>query len=228
MQLLDLTRPIVHREGHLPRAPMPLVLPMNTHEETKKTRKFSSQNYLLQFIDHHGTHLDAPHHFNPDPDALSVDELPLDMFFTEAVCIDLGGVAPRAWVGLSEVQAALDKDGLDIRQGDTVLLYMGHYERFWGQPEFWTHYPGITREVASWFAERGVVNFGVEGPNPGHPSDDAFEVHAVCRDTGMLHVEGLVNLDQLAGRRFWYIGFPLKIAGGSGSPIRAVAVLDWH
>ena len=49
----------------------------------------------------------------------------------------------------------------------------------------------------------------------------------VGRDLGFTHMEGLVNLDKLVGKgRFRFIGFPLKIKGGTGSPIRAVAWLD--
>jgi kynurenine formamidase len=52
-------------------------------------------------------------------------------------------------------------------------------------------------------------------------------VHHVCRDLGFTHMEGLVNLDKLVGKgRFRFIGFPLRIKGGTGSPIRAVAWLD--
>jgi kynurenine formamidase len=52
-------------------------------------------------------------------------------------------------------------------------------------------------------------------------------VHHVCRDLGFTHMEGLCNLDKLVGKgRFRFIGFPLKIKGGTGSPIRAVAWLD--
>ncbi|MFP4270984.1 MAG: hypothetical protein ACLFTL_10515 [Alphaproteobacteria bacterium] len=52
-------------------------------------------------------------------------------------------------------------------------------------------------------------------------------MHQVCRDTKVTHMESLVNLRELVGKgRFRFIGFPLKIKGGTGSPIRAVAVLD--
>lgn len=52
-------------------------------------------------------------------------------------------------------------------------------------------------------------------------------MHLVCRNMGFTHMESLCNLDKLVGQgRFRFIGFPLKIRGGSGSPIRAVAVLD--
>ena len=49
----------------------------------------------------------------------------------------------------------------------------------------------------------------------------------MCRDLGFTHIEGLTNLDKLVGKgRFRFIGFPIKIKGGTGGPIRAVAWLD--
>jgi kynurenine formamidase len=51
------------------------------------------------------------------------------------------------------------------------------------------------------------------------------EVHRICGELGFTHYENLVNLHQLTGRgRFRFIGLPLKIRGGTGSPVRAVAV----
>jgi kynurenine formamidase len=47
----------------------------------------------------------------------------------------------------------------------------------------------------------------------------------VCREQGITHYENLANLDKLAGRRFTFVGFPLRIRGGTGSPVRAVAVV---
>ena len=69
-------------------------------------------------------------------------------------------------------------------------------------------------------------NFGVEAPNPGHPDDRDFEVHRLCQVLGMIHMEGLANLEHVVGQRFTFSGFPLKIRDGSGSPIRAVALLE--
>jgi kynurenine formamidase len=107
-----------------------------------------------------------------------------------------------------------------------VLLHMDHYRRTWGTEGFITDFPGLTKASATWLGERGIRMFGVEAVSPGRPGRANFEVHHVCRDMGFTHIEGLVNLDRLVGRgRFRFIGFPLKIKGGSGSPIRAVAWL---
>ena len=48
----------------------------------------------------------------------------------------------------------------------------------------------------------------------------------VCREYGIAHYENLANLDQLAGERFTLIEFPMRIRGGTGSPVQAVAVTE--
>jgi kynurenine formamidase len=96
-----------------------------------------------------------------------------------------------------------------------------------GTPGFITDFPGLTKESATWLGRKGIGMFGVEAVSPGRPGRNNFEVHHVCRDLGFTHMEGLVNLDKLVGKgRFRFIGFPIKIKGGTGAPIRAVAWLD--
>jgi len=48
----------------------------------------------------------------------------------------------------------------------------------------------------------------------------------MCRTYWITHFENLANLDQVVGKRFTFIGFPLKIREGTGSPVRAVAVVE--
>lgn len=94
-------------------------------------------------------------------------------------------------------------------------------------PEYLTDFPGLTKDSAEWLGGKGIVSFGVEAISPGRPSRNNFLVHQVCRDLGFTHMECLVNLHKLVGiGKFTFIGFPLKIKGGTGSPIRAVAVID--
>ena len=96
-----------------------------------------------------------------------------------------------------------------------------------GTDAYLTDFPGLTKDSATWLGHKGITMFGVEAVSPGRPGRNNFEVHHVCRDKGFTHMEGLMNLDQLVGQgRFRFIGFPLKIKGGTGSPIRAVAWLD--
>src|SRR3981081_2073404 len=70
--------------------------------------------------------------------------------------------------------------------------------------------------------------FGVEAVSPAPEGEPNFQAHLACGERGITHMECLANLDKLVGRgRFRFIGFPLKIRGGTASPIRAGGVLEW-
>jgi kynurenine formamidase len=88
-------------------------------------------------------------------------------------------------------------------------------------------YSGFTLEAAEYLCvEKKVKNWGIDAPSPDTPGDLKYPVHMVTRRMAIPHMENLCNLHLLIGKRFTFAGFPLKIRGGSGSPIRAVAILD--
>jgi kynurenine formamidase len=228
MQLIDLSREIHHMMARLPNHPTIEVYPFSTHEHKRIADgyEFSSATRVLHMGDHAGTHVDAPVHFDERPGALSIDQLPLETFFTEAVCLDLSHKPLKSDISIADLEAAEIAAGVTIKSKDTVLLHMDFYRRAYGTEGYVTDFPGLTKESATWLGNRGIGMFGVEAVSPGRPGRIHFEVHHVCRDMGFTHVEGLMNLDKLVGKgRFRFIGFPLKIRGGTGSPIRAVAWL---
>ncbi|HSF82412.1 MAG TPA: cyclase family protein, partial [Anaerolineales bacterium] len=121
---------------------------------------------------------------------------------------------------------ALARTEQAIKAGDTVLLYTDHYRRAFGT-EDWQHGPGLSAEAARWLGEQGIAAFGVETMSPGVRRVSNKEVHRICGELGFTHYENLVNLYLLIGRgRFRFIGLPLKIRGGTGSPVRAIAVFE--
>ncbi|MDB5416487.1 MAG: cyclase, partial [Rubritepida sp.] len=161
------------------------------------------------------------------PGAMTVDEMPLETFFTEAVCLDLTHVPDKTDITIAHLEAAEKAAGVTIKPKDTVLLYTGFYKRAAGTEGYITDFPGLTKESATWLGQKGINSFSVESVSPGRPGRNNFEVHHVCRDMGFTHMEGVVNLDKVVGKgRFRFIGFPLKIKSGTGSPIRAVAWLE--
>ncbi|MDC3311783.1 cyclase family protein, partial [Alphaproteobacteria bacterium] len=172
-------------------------------------------------------HVDAPCHFDERETAQSVDQMPLENFYRPALCLDLSHKPLKSDISISDLQEAEAKTGETINSGDIVLLYMAHYDRTFGSPEFLTDFPGLTEESAQWLGRKKITSFGVEAVSPGRPGKNNFEVHLVCRDMGFTHMEGLANLHQVIGLgHFQFAGFPLKIRGGTGSPIRAVAIID--
>jgi len=209
--------------------PSIIVTPYSTHEEVREADgyRFSAATVALAMGDHAGTHVDAPCHFDARLGAKSIDQVPLENFFTEAICLDLSHKPLKSDISIADLEAAVAAANVDIMPKDTVLLHMDFYRRCYGTDGYLTDFPGLTRDSATWLGRKGIMMFGVEAVSPGRPGRNNFEVHHVCRDLGFTHMEGLVNLDKLVGKgRFRFIGFPLKITGGTGSPIRAVAWLD--
>jgi kynurenine formamidase len=229
MKLIDLSRELYHRTPTHPNHPPVVITDWNTHAEVRRDGDvtFTSRSMVMSMGDHAGTHVDAPSHFDARLGALTIDQVPLENFYTEAVCLDLSHVPLKSDVLIADLEAAEKRAGVEIRPRDTVLLYMAAHDRLFGTPGYTTDFPGLTKESAEWLGGKGIVSFGVEAVSPGRPGANNFLVHLVCRDMGFTHMECLCNLDQLVGKgRFRFIGFPLKIKGGSGSPIRAVAALE--
>jgi kynurenine formamidase len=229
VKLVDLSREIHHKMARLPNHPAIIITTFGTHDEVREADgyKFSSATMSLALGDHAGTHVDAPCHFDPRPGAASIDQVPLENYFLDAVCLDLAHKPLKSDISIEDLEKAEAAAGVTIGKNDMVLLHMDFFRRCHGTEGYLTDFPGLTKKSATWLGRKGIAMFGVEAVSPGRPGRNNFEVHHVCRDLGFTHVEGLVNLDQLVGKgRFKFIGFPLKIRGGTGSPIRAVAMFD--
>jgi kynurenine formamidase len=178
----------------------------------------------LELGEHTGTHVDAINHMARQYRGQSIDTMPLTMFYTEGICLDLSHKGLLDLMTPADLERALSGTGLGIKPGDTVLLYTDHYRRAFGTDD-WSRGPGVSVDAARWLGRQGIAAFGVETMSPGIPGVSNREVHHVCGELGFTHYENMVNLHQLIGRgRFRFIGLPLKIRGGTGSPVRAVAV----
>ena len=229
MELVDLSRELYHRTAHHPSHPPVVVTVWNDHSEVKSAGgfDFTSKSLTMSLSDHSGTHVDAFCHFDPDPEAESIDRMALERFYTSAICLDLGEPPPRHAVTVPEMEAALEASGEEIRQGDTVLLAMGVNRRMFGTPAYGHEFPGLATESVHWLADRGIGMFGVEAVSPAPEGELNFRAHRACAERRITHMECLANLEAVVGRgRFRFIGFPLRIRGGTGSPIRAVAVFE--
>jgi kynurenine formamidase len=90
----------------------------------------------------------------------------------------------------------------------------------------WENIQERTWTAAHWLGELEIAALGVETMSPV-PKISNKEVHQICGELGFTHYENMINLDKLINRgRFRFIAFPLKIRGGTGSPVRAVVVLE--
>lgn len=229
MEMIDLSRELYHRTQVHPAHPPVVIATWYDHSEKKKAgnTEFSSKALSIAFSDHAGTHVDAPIHFDGRPNAASIDEMPLEKFYTSAICLDLSAVPLKHAVTVPELEAALSASGQEIRPGDTVMLYMATNDRLLGTPGYLHDFPGLAVEAVHWLADRGIGMFGVEAVSPAPEGEPNFQAHLACAERGITHMECLANLDKLVGRgRFRFVGFPLRIRGGTASPIRAVAIFE--
>lgn len=229
MEFIDLSRELFHKTPAHPSHPPVIITVWNDHNEKKKAGNtvFSSKALSIAFSDHAGTHVDAPVHFDPRPGAQSIDEMPLENFYTSAFCLDLSHVPLKHAITVPEMEEALKKSGQEFKPKDTVLIYMGTNDRLYGNPRYPHDFPGLALESVHWLADKGIGMFGVEAVSPAPEGELNFRAHQICAERGITHMECLFNLDKLVGRgRFRFVGFPLKIRGGTASPIRAVAIFE--
>ena len=156
----------------------------------------------------------------------AADKMPLEMFMGKSVCFDLRHIEDLADVDVKDLEAAEKKSGVKV-DGHIVLMCSGLHNKYFPKPEVvWSNW-GLTADATHWLADRGSKLHGVEGPSTDKPSHNLFPSHRICRDRGITHYEWLVNLEELIGKgEYMFYGPPLKIDNGSGSPVRAWAVLD--
>lgn len=235
--IVDLSQTIVHMQPvanyHVNQRPA--FWHRITHETTLGTHEHAPdlswqiRDFLIG--EHVSTHVDALCHFTPGDDAWCMERMPLDWFITSAVCVDLSHKRPDEYIGPEDLQTALNAAGLCIEPGDTFLYHQHYYARD-PEPPYPQDWTGLNWEGAQWLADRGVRNIGCETPSIDNSrampldANPSFPAHRTCRDRKMINTENLADLTPVVGRRFTYIGLPLKLRGGTGCPVRAIALLD--
>src|SRR5215216_4500512 len=165
----------------------------------------------LELGEHTGTHVDAINHMARQYRGQSIDMMPLTMFYTEGICLDLSYKGLRELIEPADLERALAEADLKVKPGDTVLIYTDHYRRAFGT-EDWQNGPGVSVGAARWLGEQKIAAFCVEMMAPGVLKVSNKQVHHICGELGFTHYENMSNLHQLIGRgRFRFIGLPLRI-----------------
>ncbi len=177
----------------------------------------------LNFGSHTGTHIDAPRHFLENGTALP--EVPLDSVVGEAICLE--AVLRKEDFTDHPVISLSENDLNRINPGDRVILSTG-WEGKAGTAAYFIQYPIFDRELVLALMGLHVRMIGIDLPTvewTGNPLDP-FEMHKAILSCGMIPVEGLVNLKDLKGKRFFFSAAPMPLENGDGSPVRAYAIVD--
>lgn len=188
--------------------------------------------------EHGGTHIDAPIHFAKG--GLPVDEIPLEQLMGPAVVIDVSEQSekdPDYQVQVADFEKWEEANGT-IPNGAIVLLRTG-YSKHWpdrkkylgtdergAQAVAKLHFPGLHPDAARWITqERSIKAIGLDTASIDYGQSTLFESHRVLLGKNTPAFENLANLDQLPVKGFHVIALPMKIKGGSGGPLRAVAIV---
>jgi len=229
IEIIDLSQEIFTGMPVFPGLPEVKVTVYQSHEQLEGVTDsdvVSPAVNRLELGEHTGTHVDALNHMGREYREQSIETMPLTMFYTEGICLDLSHKGLMELIEVADLESALSAANLEIKRGDTVLLYTDHYRRAFGT-ENWHKGPGVSVAATRWLGGQSIAAFGVEPAAPGVRGVSNKEVHRVCGELGFTHYENMINLDRLVGRgRFRFIGLPLRIRGGTGSPVRAVAVFE--
>lgn len=161
-------------------------------------------DHLLHFGTHTGTHIDAPLHMIDGGQTL--DQIPIESFISRGRLVES--------LDFTKVKQA------GIEQGDIVLFRTGMSERF-HESDYFEKSPEIPEEVANYLVEKKVKMIGMDMASPDHPP---YEIHRLLLGEGILIIENLTNLDQLAGKQFTVYALPMKFAL-DGAPARVIAQL---
>lgn len=174
----------------------------------------------LCFGSHTGTHVDAPRHFLPE--GSTIVDLPLASFVGEAIClkpeISSGLGQDHPVMNLSEEQKSL------IRENDRILFSTG-WDKYAGTSAYFQGYPVFSESLTGFLLKKRPILIGADLPTLENQGDP-FWMHREMFAGNTVFAEGLINLTQLEGKRFFFSAAPLKLAQGDGSPVRAYGIVE--
>jgi arylformamidase len=168
----------------------------------------------VRFVTSIGTYLDAPYHF--DPGGADISRLDLSQLVLPGLLLDLRRQAAS--------DAALPADALDGLEvtGKALLLWTGWSER-WGDEAYY-HGPFVSRAMAERLRALRPALVGIDTLIVDSAQDPTRPAHTLLLRAGILIVENLAGLGQLAGTSFTFVAAPVKVKGAAAFPVRAFAM----
>lgn len=254
VRLVDLGQPLFTGMPCSPNHPGFRMVLQRRHGDQVRPDGGSAANEIIVTGGHVGTHIDALAHVSHDGllhggaraddvqrggrmSTLGAEHIP--PMLTRGVLLDVAadaGVLPPGYgVTADDLRAAALRAGVEVRSGDVVLVRTGwarHFDdaaTYLGQD---SGVPGVTEDAARWLAERGVLATGTDTtayeqipPGAGHR---VLPVHRILLVENGIYIIEHLNLEQAAAEgltEFTFVLAPLRIVGGTGSPVRPLAAV---
>jgi len=213
MKIVDLTLEITSDMITFPGYPMPIFI---------KWSKFEIQSYISEVMflsTHTGTHMDAPFHFNPN--GQTIDQVEVNRY----VCNN--AILIKIQKNANEIITSDDitrNNKCEIKEKDTIVFSTGWEKQIKQKDNYMRNNPGLSKDAAEYLVEKKVNAVGIDSPSIDIGIDSGFIAHKTLLSYGILVIENLCNLHKFINGKFTLLVTPLKLAGASGSPIRAIGI----
>jgi kynurenine formamidase len=197
---------------------------------------YAANNFFT--AEHGGTHIDSPVHFAQGRQ--TVDRIPLERLLGPAVVIDVTAQAdqnPDYQVTTTDIEEAERRDG--PIPADAIVLLRTGFSRRWPDAARYLgtaergpaavaqlHFPGLHPDTARWLAaNRQLRAIGIDTASIDYGQSTQYESHRTLFERDIPAFENLTALERLPSRGASIVALPMKIGGGSGAPLRAIAIL---
>lgn len=190
------------------------------------------------FEEHGGTHFDAPIHFSANKN--TIEKVPLSQLNGPGVVLNVSGKALKDsdyLISVEDFEAWEARHG-QIPDGAIVLVYTGHGKYYHDRDKYLgtkltgpeavpeLHFPGLSAEAAKWLTEKRNINaIGMDTPSIDYGQSKDFMAHRILFEHSLTVYENIANLEKIPETGSYIIALPMKIKGGSGSPLRIVALI---
>ena len=206
--MIDLTQTIHESMQVFEKRVKPLLLPW------ANIKQHGYDLELLFMSSHTGTHMDAPSHFGYKD---SIDDISIDRFVSDARLLRIE----------KDANEYIDREDLarfEINANESIIIATS-WEDKKDDEDYLTSNPALSIDAAEYLVSKNVNLVGIDTASIDHPSEKGFRVHHILLSNNILIVENLCNLKSLPDR-FRLIVLPLKLKGATGSPVRAIAMID--
>jgi arylformamidase len=176
------------------------------------------------------THVDAPAHIFED--GLTNDQIPLDRLVGEAVVIDMMHKQPKEAVTAADLEAS----GVEVREGDIVIIRTGWTDRAWATEEFWRDMIVLSEDACDWLIGKGIkalvqdfdpdvqLMYTCEACGALRPREVYVPNHHKFLERGIILIEWCTNLGAIEKPRVTLVCLPLKLKDSDGAPARVIAI----
>ena len=232
-KLVDLTYPFSEETLYWPTG-KPFHLEKVSEGRTPAGFWYSSYNYSGS--EHLGTHLDAPFHFAEGK--WSTEQIPLSQTIGAALVIDMRRQSeknPDHLLSVDDIRAWEKTHGR--MPTSAIVLIRSGWGRYWGDRKryFGTdepgnvtdlHFPGLASQTAEFLVkQRRIKPVGIDTASIDHGPSRDFRTHQILGAANVPIFENVAALDRLPAKGATVFALPMKIQGGSGGPLRIVALL---